>query len=92
MNNPKNLLNYQKILGAVQGAVQTNLGQDNLAKLANHQLDTLKKWSVESISVDGAGATLATHSMGAQPLYVMVPDQQTVDTAKQRITSTLHGR
>ncbi len=92
MNNPRNILNYQSILKAAQSAVQTNIGQDNLTKLANRQLDTLHAWSVESISVDGTGATSATYSMGAQPLYVMVPDQQTVDVAKQKITDTLKGR
>ncbi len=92
MNNPKNILNYKNILNAVQGAVQTNISQESLTQLANHQLDTLKKWSVESISVDGAGATAATYSMGTQQLYVMVPDQQTVDIAKQKIADTLGGR
>lgn len=92
LNNPKNVLNYQAILGAVQGAVQTNIGQDNLARLANQQLDTLRPWKVYSISVDGTGATAATYSMGAQQLYVMIPDQQTIDTAKQKIADTLGGR
>ncbi len=92
LNNPKNVLNYQAILGAVQGAVQTNIGQDNLARLANQQLDTLRPWKVYSISVDGTGATAATYSMGAQQLYVMIPDQQTIDTAKQKIAETLGGR
>lgn len=91
MNNPSNILNYQSILRATQSAVQTNLGQDSLAKLANRQLDSLKKWSVESISVDGTGATAATYSMGTQQLYVMVPDQQTVDTAKQKIADTIRS-
>lgn len=92
MNNPKNILNYRNILNAVQDAVQTNVGQDSLAELANHQLDTLSAWSVESISVDGSGAMAPTYSMGAQPLYVMVPDQSTLDTAKQKISDTLSGR
>ncbi|MGB4767691.1 MAG: hypothetical protein WBP22_00380 [Candidatus Saccharimonas sp.] len=91
MNNPKNVLNYQGILTAVQGAVQTNIGQSNLTKLANHQLDAQSRWSVESISVDGAGATSTTYSMGAQPLYVMIPDEQTVTSARQKIADTLSG-
>lgn len=92
MNNPKNVLNYRNILTAVQGAVQTNIGQDSLAQLANHQLDTLGSWNVESIAVDGTGAMSSTYSMGAQPLYVMVPDEQTVALARQKIAETLGGR
>lgn len=89
LNNPRNVLNYQAILGAVQGAVQTNIGQDNLARLANQQLDTLRPWKVYSISVDGTGASEATYSMGAQPLYVMVPDQASLDAAKRKIDDYL---
>jgi len=88
MNDPKNMLNYRKILNATAGAVQTNMGGDSLAKLVNHQLDTMHPWKVTSISVDGTGAMLPTYSAGAQPLYVMVPDEQTVDVAKKAIADT----
>ena len=91
MNNPENILNYKRILNAVQGAVETNISRDGLTKIANHQLDTLSTWNVESISVDGTGASAATYSMGPQQLYVMMPNQETVDIAKQKIADTLRG-
>lgn len=45
----------------------------------------MKGWKIESISVDGKGAMLPTYSMGSQPLSVMIPDQTTVDAAKENI-------
>ena len=91
LNNPRNVLNYQAIMKAVKGAVQTNLSEGDLTKLINQQLDTMKAWSTESIAVDGTGAMNATYSMGNQRLYVMIPDQATVDAAKQKIADTLNG-
>lgn len=49
----------------------------------------MKRWQVTSIDVDGTGATSPTYSMGSMPLYVMIPNQQTVDAAKQQIADTL---
>ena len=49
----------------------------------------MKRWQVTSIDVDGTGATSPTYSMGSMPLYVMIPDQKTVDAAKQQIADTL---
>lgn len=92
LNNPRNVLNYQAIMKAVKGAVQTNLSEGDLTKLINQQLDTMKAWSTESIAVDGTGEMNATYSMGNQQLYVMIPDQATVDAAKQKIADTLNGR
>lgn len=89
LSDPKNAVNYQAILGSLQGAIQTNMSRDELSQLARQQLDGMKRWQTESISVDGAGATAPTYSMGAQPLYVMVPDQATVDAAKAKMQTYL---
>lgn len=89
MSDPKNIVRYQAILGSLQGALQTNMGSSHIEQLANKQLDDMKKWQSESISVDGAGASAPTYSMGAQQLYVMVPDQTTVDTTKAKIQAYL---
>ena len=51
----------------------------------------MKKWNVESISLDGTGAMLPTYSMGSNlPLYVMIPDENTIKIAKQKINEYLN--
>jgi polyisoprenyl-teichoic acid--peptidoglycan teichoic acid transferase len=84
-SEPHNIIRYSSILGSLQGALQTNIDQQSITKLVKIQLDDMKRWKVESISVDGTGATLPTYSMGAMPLYVMVPNQISVDAAKAKI-------
>ena len=89
LSEPSNIVHYTSLLGTLQGSVQTNISEASLTTLANKQLDDMKRWQVTSIDVDGTGATSPTYSMGSMPLYVMIPNQQTVDTAKQQITDTL---
>lgn len=85
----KYLVNYPTILSAMDGTFQTSFSYDQITAFARMQLNTLRSWSIESISVDGTGSMSPTYSMGSQPLYVMIPNQGTVDTAKAKITEYL---
>ncbi|MGD9663313.1 MAG: LCP family protein, partial [Porticoccaceae bacterium] len=93
MSTPGALVNYQSVLGSVQGALQTNLPPSFITGLAKQQIGNPKSWSTQSISVDGTGSTGPTYSMGAQPLYIMIPDEASLNqaraTIKQHLTATL---
>lgn len=89
LSEPSSALKYQSVINALQGSLQTNMGPAAIKQLANQQLNDMGKWQVESISVDGTGKMASTYSMGALPLYVMEPDQQTVDDAKSSIRQYL---
>lgn len=88
-SDPHYLINYPKILSAAEGSFETDLSYDEITDFARYQLAELKSWKVESISLDGTGAMLPTYSMGSQKLYVMIPDQATIDAAKAKITDYL---
>lgn len=85
----KYLANYPSLLSAIEGTFQTSFTYDQITDFAKMQLNTLRSWEIESISVDGTGSMSPTYSMGSQPLYVMIPDQTTVDTAKAKINEYL---
>ena len=89
ISQPQNITHYGSILDTLQGALQTNLSKNDLSKLVRMQMDDLRRWSVASIDVNGTGSARPTYSMGSMPLYVMIPDQQTLTTAKTRIAQTL---
>lgn len=89
INNPSTLLNYQQILASTQTAMQTNLKPDDMTTLIRNQLNGIDKWTVESTAVDGADSHNYTYSMGNMMLYVMIPNQVSVDTAKLRIQQFL---
>ena len=89
MSKPQNAVHMNEVLSAVKGSLDTNIDEKSIKQFIRMQLDDMKAWRVESISVDGTGATLPTYSMGAQPLYVMIPDDRSLEEARQRIANTL---
>ena len=89
MSNPKYLIRYDKILKNVEGTLETDLSYDEITGLVKYELKDLKNWEVESISLDGEGAMLPTYSMGDINLYVMIPNEDTVNAAKTKISEYL---
>jgi LCP family protein required for cell wall assembly len=89
LGDPRYLAKYPKILKSAEGSFETSMSYDVITDFAKAQLASLHSWEIEKISVDGTGAMLPTYSMGAQNLYVMIPDQSTVDAAKAKIQEYL---
>ena len=83
------IVNYPKLLSAIEGTFQTSLSMDEITGFAKNQMNTMKSWEIEQYSVNGSGSTQPTYSMGSQPLYVMIPDQNTVNEAITKIQETL---
>lgn len=81
---------YEKILNTLSNSFETDLTDKEIKAFAKMQLNENISWDIESISVDGTGAKNYTYSMGTNYLlYVMVPDQNTVNTAKEKINQIL---
>lgn len=89
ISQPSVIVNYQQILGALDGVFQTSMSADDTTTLIRNQLDSMAKWTTSSVSVDGSGASLPTYSMGNQNLYVMIPDEASLTSAKNKIRSVL---
>ena len=89
MTQPAIALKAGEIVNALNGVFETNMASDDIAALIRTQLDTMAKWNVVSSSVDGVGASEPTYSMGAQRLYVMVPNEMSLNSAKQQLKDTL---
>ena len=87
MARPENSVKLPQIMNSVQQSVETNISETSLKSIIRNQLDDIRGWSVESISVDGSGDMLPTYSYGNTPLYVMIRDQASVESAQQKIAS-----
>ena len=88
--SPTLLLNYASIMDSVSGSFETSMPYDTIAELVRNQLDKGGDWKITSISVDGYNDSQITYSLGIE-LYVMVPDQATVDTAIAKINQVVNG-
>ena len=78
-----------KILSVMNGSFNTNITSDDIAALVKMQLDDMSSWSVETYNINGTGKLTKTNSYPNQNLYVMIPNESTVKTAKAKILATL---
>lgn len=94
MTDSKVLLSkYNDILNTLGSSFQTDMSSDTITEFLKKQLDDMSGWTVETYSVDGSGSKQPTYSMGSKrPLYVMIPDEKTVDVAKIKIKEVIEGK
>lgn len=84
MQTPAVLYNFSDLMSGLQGSFETNMPYSDLSTLVRNQISAGGSWDVRTYSVDGTGAKASTYSMSKQ-LYVMQPDQATIDKAKELI-------
>ena len=77
---------YSSILKSFSNSFQTNIPTTSIYELVNMQLNSMPSWNIEQIRLDGYNSSNYTYSYAGQHLYVMEPNQATIDNAKQRIT------
>ncbi len=77
------------ILKSISSGFETNISKDEISNLIQMQLTDMATWNVNSISVNGTGAYRPTYTFGAQNLYVMIPKQETIQSAKKAIDNIL---
>lgn len=79
------LTKYINILNSMEGSFQTNITQDEVSKLVQDQLSSMSSWKITTNSLTGTGAYYPTYSMGSQELYVMIPDNDSIEEAEEQI-------
>ncbi len=84
------LTNYKSVLEGITGSFETDMPYEYIAELIQMQLKKGTKWNVVSYSADGTGASKKPYSMSSRA-YVMEPNQETVDRAKELIGQVKNG-
>lgn len=90
MCSPAILTNYTSLLDDLDGSFETSVPYDVIAALVSNQLADNSDWNVVSYSVDGTADWSTTYSMN-RTLWVMQPDYNTVETAKQLMEQVRNG-
>lgn len=91
MTSPTIIYRYDKVLESISQTVQTNFTSDELYGLVKMQIKDMAEWDIRSYSVTGKGDYDITYTISDREVYVMVPDMNTVNEAKQLIENTLAG-
>ena len=93
MASSKMLYNYTDIMDAISDCFQTSMPKDMIQSLVKMQINDMKKWNVVSYSVDGTGTRASTFSIpGRNNLWVMIPDENTINHAKELIQQVIDGK
>lgn len=82
---------YDALLNAVNGKFQTNLETKQITSLAKLQLDKMPKWTIKSVSLNGKDSSNYTYTYGSEKLYVMEPDENSINEAKNYINKVVDG-
>ena len=84
VTSPAIITNYMDIMGVLSECVETNMPSSDIDKLIQMQLSDMAHWNIESLAVGGTGATEYSPANGFNS-YVMWPDEDSVNEAKDRI-------
>ena len=88
---PAILIKYDSILKSLDGTFITNMPTEDVTSLIKMQLDKMPEWSIEKLSLNGSDAYEYTYSAKSQELYVMIPNEETVDAAKDALERIKNG-
>ena len=78
-----------EILKSLEGTFETTITTEEITALVKMQLDDMASWDISTSNVTGSDSYEYTRSYPNQQLYVMKPDQKSVDKAKNDIKAAL---
>ncbi len=86
MLKPEMLLNFGNISQVALRSVNTDMPYEKMIELVNKQIDSGKKWDIESQSLAGNGTMdLKSALMPEAQLYMMVPSEESVKVVEGKI-------
>ena len=89
--SPAIITKYNSLLNSINNSFVTNMPNDRLTSLLKMQLKNRYKWIITSNSLDGSNSSNYTYSYSASKLYVMEPDEESIEKAKNLINSVING-
>ena len=92
LKSPTLLMSFSKLMDAATDCFVTSFSQEQISALVRMQLGDLASWDIQSYTVTGSGAKSSKcYSAKGQSLYVMKPDENSVNEAKALIAAVLGG-
>lgn len=90
LSSPEVLANYPELLQAISGAFVTNFSSEEVYELVKHELENPGAWKVQTYTVSGTGSSDYCYTMPGIKTYVMIPNYDMVETARQKIRAVLN--
>lgn len=83
--NPSIITKYNSLLKTLEKLFVTNLNMEDITEFIKKQIDDMPTWEIDNISLDGKDGSEYTYSYRGSKLYVMIPDNETVINAHNKI-------
>jgi LCP family protein required for cell wall assembly len=85
----KILTNYAAIMDSLKGVVETNVPEDQIAKLVKMQLNDMSSWNILSYGITGQTGSADCYGRGY--LSIVYPDTDMIEEAKREIAQVMAG-
>lgn len=86
MLKPEMLLNFNNISQVALKSVNTDMPYEKMIELVNKQIDSGKKWEIQSQSLEGSGTMdLKSALMPEAKLYMMVVNEESLTKVEKKI-------
>ncbi|MDO5590722.1 MAG: LCP family protein [Lachnospiraceae bacterium] len=84
--SPKMIINANSIINRIAGSADTNMSEAQIKSLIRMQLGSMKGWEVKSVAAEGdSSGKQYCYSYKAKPLYVTVPNEESVTKIKKKM-------
>lgn len=90
ISNKKILLKYDELLTSLNNLYRTDIPKAVITAFVKEQLENGDTWTFESQWVNGKGASLNTHTSPKYKRYVMLPNEDEVEKASNKIKELIN--
>lgn len=90
-DSPNILADYNSVLEVMNGKFATNIEMNELTSFIKYEIEDIGNYEIISTQVDGTGSMEYTYSYPHQKLYVMFPNEKSVNNAKENIEKVING-
>lgn len=85
------LLKYEELLSSLGNLYRTDIPKEVIQAYVKEQLENGDKWTFKTQWVNGKGASLNTHTSPKYRRYVMIPNEEDVKEASEKIKNIINA-
>lgn len=91
-NSPSFLTGFTDLMQAISDCFKTSIPTDLITSLVRDQMANGDDWNIVTYYVSGTGSSEYTYSIPTQKAYVTIPDESTVELAKDLMQQVRDGK
>ncbi len=89
--SPSIIVKYNSLINSLGNYVSTNMPTEDILKFVKNQIKNPTDWEIEQKTVTGKDSRNTCFSSGSAVVYVMTPDELSVEEAKLALKTVLEG-